>query len=125
MSSVLTVVIAEDDLVFAMILKTFIENRGLNLIGEFRKEDDVVEYCKEHRPDFIILDVHLKEGNGLKARSRIKTFSEAPVLMLSGSTPNAIPDLEGMNYLVKPFMVDDFNIKLNEMLSQYQQHATS
>lgn len=120
-----TVVLAEDNLVFALILKTFIQNHGLNLIAEFTKEEEVVGFCRKEQPDLIILDVHLQEGNGLNAHSRIRAFSNAPILMISGSTSNSIPDLKGLDYIVKPFLVEDFSNKIDEILSKHQQHANS
>jgi DNA-binding response OmpR family regulator len=120
-----TVVLAEDDLLLALILKTFIQSKNLHLIAEFTTEEDVVGFCRKEQPDFIILDIHLQEGNGLKAYSRIRAFSDVPILMISGSTSSSIPDLKGLDYIVKPFMVEDFSTKIDRMLAKHQQHANS
>ena len=120
-----SVIIAEDDLVFALILQRFLEKLGFCISSLSQTEDQVVELGKSEHPDFIILDVHLKKGNGLIAHQRIRQFSETPILILTGSTPDVIPDLTGLDYLVKPFLVNDLKAKIFEMLNRHQQQANS
>lgn len=119
----LSVLIAEDDLVFSLILRTILKELGFHVYRIVQTEDEVVSSSNSLSPDLIILDVHLKQGNGILARKRISEFSDKPILMLTGSSPNAVPDLVGIDYLIKPFLINDLKTKILQMLNLNQQHA--
>ena len=125
MTEAFSVVVAEDDPVFTLILKRFLDEIGLNVNNISQTETEVVDLCKSYQPDLIILDVHLKKGNGLIARKRIREFSQTPILMITGSTPDVVPDLAGLDYIIKPFLFKDFRTKIANMIEYRQQQANS
>ncbi len=119
-----SVVIAEDDPVFSLILRTILREIGFHVAAIVQTEDEVVALCNSQKPDLVILDVHLKQGNGIEAQSRICEFYDQPILMLTGSSPNSVHDLLGLDYMEKPFLIDNFTSKVFQMLN-HQQHANS
>ncbi|MCC5789515.1 MAG: response regulator transcription factor [Opitutales bacterium] len=59
-------VIAEDDKVFQELAKIILNSiSGSSVVGFGTTVSDVVALCRTHRPDFLILDWFLEDGNGL------------------------------------------------------------
>jgi two-component system, NarL family, nitrate/nitrite response regulator NarL len=48
------------------------EEDGLHVVGEAGRAADAWEIFEQHRPEVVLLDLHLAEGSGLELLSRIK-----------------------------------------------------
>ncbi len=98
--------------------------RALNV--EFHTAFDAeagIEKARAVRPDVILLDLNLKEGNGLDLCRRIKSdplISTTPVIFLTAETRveekvKAL-DLGGLDYIVKPFHPAEFQARIRVAL---------
>ena len=81
---------------------------------------DAVEAVRIHRPDVVILDVMLPGFDGVEACRRIRTFSDAYVLMLT-ARGEEIDRLVGLavgadDYLVKPFSPRELVARVKALL---------
>jgi two-component system KDP operon response regulator KdpE len=80
--------IVEDDRAVQKVLKMILEADGFRIV--------VSESCalgvrdaKSHRPDIMIVDLGLPDHDGIHLIAAIRTWSAAPVLVLSARTAEA------------------------------------
>lgn len=98
-----SVLIAEDDLLISLIIDRMLDRIGVEDIIKVRTESDAIDKTQSHKPDLVLLDVHLLEGNGMDAFASIRETSDVPIIVMTGSYPE-IEDHPGIsNYLIKPF----------------------
>ena len=98
-----SILVAEDDLLISMIIDRMLDRIGVKEIITVRTESDAIHKTWSHKPDLVLLDVHLLEGNGLDAFASIRETSDVPIVVMTGSYPE-IEDHPGIsNYLIKPF----------------------
>jgi DNA-binding NarL/FixJ family response regulator len=65
-------------------LKTILADTDIEVMAEVSTGEEAVKYALNHKPDVVLLDIRMQEGDGLTALGRIKLDKpEMPVLMLS------------------------------------------
>ena len=80
----LSVLIADDHEVVRSGLRTLFAGTDINVVAEARSGREAIALASEKRPDVVILDVRMPDGDGLSTLGRIKLdFPEIPVIMLS------------------------------------------
>jgi len=78
------VLIADDHEVVRAGLKTLLADTDVEVMAEVATGEEAVKFALSHRPDVVLLDIRMPEGDGLNALGRIKLEKpEMPVLMLS------------------------------------------
>jgi DNA-binding response OmpR family regulator len=84
-----------------------------------------LEMAREHRPDLILLDVHLPDIDGHEVMRRLQASSELspiPVLVLSAdampSQQQHMLELGARHYMSKPIDVSDFLNVVHRLLRQ-------
>lgn len=80
---------------------------------------EVMEYSK---PDMIILDVMLGDGNGFDVCSRLKKNAlthHIPILMMSANAQffNRKDQCKAEDFINKPFDIDDFVGRVNRFIN--------
>lgn len=82
--------LAEDSPSFIKRLKSDIEQlEGMKIIGEANNESDAVNGILELKPDVVILDLALAEGNGIGVLNKIQgVIQEIRVVVLSNHCAN-------------------------------------
>ena len=102
------ILIIEDDKATRQLLKTLfeLENYKTDVI-ENKNTDYIIDFIKDNKPDFIMLDVHLKELDGIQILQRIRSnpeFSNIRVLMASGMDHESECIENGADgFLLKPY----------------------
>ncbi len=100
--------ILDDNVEFAKSLKLFLEKFNFE-VNTFENSKDFFEEIKKITPDYILLDVRLKDTNGLevleKLKNEIRIKSEIIVITAYGSIQDAIKAIKtgAYHYLTKPF----------------------
>lgn len=79
-----------------------------------------VEAVREHNPDIVTMDVGLPDFDGIEASRRIRTFSDAYLIMVTGKVEEA-DALMGFeagadDYLTKPFRPRELRARIAAML---------
>lgn len=99
-----TVVIIEDDEDVRGLIEGILAGAGLEVQAAPTGAAGV-EAVRKHGPDIIVVDFGLPDYNGTEAIRRIREFSQAPVLMLTGHGDLAESPYEaGVNdVMAKPF----------------------
>ncbi|HTX35852.1 MAG TPA: response regulator transcription factor [Bryobacteraceae bacterium] len=105
------IVLIEDDADLFALLKYNLEKEGFTMTG-LQTGKGAVEFCRQARPDLVLLDIMLPDSDGLDICKGIRKdpdLAATPVIFLTAraSETDRIVGLEiGANdYVVKPFFV--------------------
>ena len=94
----LKVLLVEDQKMFLQLLESILGNvPQLDVVGSCSTTSDGVAQCEKYRPDLLILDLQLPDGNGLAvARQLLISNPSAKVIILSGHANTFVcpPDLQ-------------------------------
>jgi len=103
----LNIVIADDEPIIRMDLRELLEENGYAVTGEASDGYDVLEICRNVRPDLVLMDVKMPLLDGLSAAGCIKdeNLADAVILLTAYSDSEFIESARdnGVSvYLVKP-----------------------
>ena len=81
---------------------------------------DAVHLVREQHPDLVVLDVMMPNMDGLTACSKIREFSNVPIILLTAKTDD-MDKLMGFDhgaddYLTKPFNILELKARIRAML---------
>lgn len=81
----ITILIVDDDILVSAALKTILESdEALNVIGTGSDGTEAVRMYRKLLPDVLLMDIRMKETNGLDASERILTeYPHAKILLLT------------------------------------------
>lgn len=122
-------VILEDEKTVRSVLKRILQKESINVI-DLEGDEDVVSIIKEEKPDFIFLDIGLKNTNGLDILRKINSFENRPyVVVISGHSEHKYI-IEAMkfgayDYITKPFDIERIKNVINEIKQSLKSHVVS
>jgi len=120
----LKVLIAEDEYLILMGLKSNLENLGCKVVGEATNGKELVKLALEKKPDLIIADINLPVMDGLEALRRISEKVFIPTLIVSGYDDEELIDraknLGVLGYLIKPIDESDLKAEIEIALSRFE-----
>ena len=81
---------------------------------------DAIKLVQDSAPDLIVLDVMMPEMDGLAACSRIREFSDVPIILLTAKTDDMDKlmgfDCGADDYLTKPFNILELKARIRALL---------
>lgn len=84
-----TVVIIEDHVMFAETLSYALELQGIQVLGVGHRAADAARLVGEHRPDVLLLDYILPDGDGVRLASEmVQRIPSTKVVIFTGSGDN-------------------------------------
>jgi DNA-binding NarL/FixJ family response regulator len=90
MMPVMRVAIADDHPLFRDGLRSLLELRGIEVVGEARNGREALEEARREHPDVILMDLSMPELNGLAATRLISAeLPEVKVVILTASEDDA------------------------------------
>jgi len=115
------IVLIEDDETMSTLLSTLLGMENFNVIPlNILNENAIVEKIDHEHPDALLLDVHLKGGNGISILSKLRnnpSTKDLIILMTSGMDLSEDCIKVGANgFLLKPYMPDELINWLHERL---------
>lgn len=104
----LRILIVEDDYITARDVAAMLERRGYPVTGIAHNVSSATESLARIRPDLVLLDIQLGEGNDSLAFARdLSNLHALPVVYLTGYSPEALLDqaraTAPVGFLRKPF----------------------
>jgi AmiR/NasT family two-component response regulator len=105
------VLIAEDETIIRLDLKTLLERAGYEVCAEARDGEEAVELARSMEPDVAVLDVKMPRLDGIEAARRILDERPIPIVMLTAYGQDELVsravEAGVFGYLVKPFREQD------------------
>jgi DNA-binding response OmpR family regulator len=99
------ILLVEDDLKLASLVKQYLENAGFSVATE-SNGDLAIERITEFKPDLLILDIMLPGKDGLTICKEVRPFFSQPILMLTARNEDfdQVLGLEfgADDYVIKP-----------------------
>jgi DNA-binding NarL/FixJ family response regulator len=80
-----TVLIVDDHDGFRESARSLLERHGLAIVGEARDGASALRSAGELRPDVVLLDVQLPDGDGFEVAARLAELEDAPAVVLISS----------------------------------------
>jgi two-component system, OmpR family, KDP operon response regulator KdpE len=114
-----TIVIIEDEAPIRRFLRTTLSANKYQIIEAATGDEGIMKVASEN-PSLVILDLGLPDMDGLEVLSRIREWSQVPVIVLSarereGEKVKAL-DLEADDYLTKPFGIAELLARIRAAL---------
>jgi CheY-like chemotaxis protein len=103
----LRVLIVEDEALIAMLLEDLLAGMGHEVCAVAVTETEAVAAAMQHRPDLMIVDERLREGNGISAMAEILRNGALAHVFVSGSPGHIRAHDPGAVVLRKPFRESD------------------
>lgn len=119
-----SVYLIEDDPDIAYIIQYVLEEEGMSVIV-FSTIKSFKSDLHKHKPDLLILDVNLPDGNGLLLCDEIKTnsnYQDIPVMMLSAHCSTDLMIDNANAYISKPFNLDHLVSTVNLLIDNQNPH---
>ncbi|ABX31039.1 response regulator receiver and ANTAR domain protein [Petrotoga mobilis SJ95] len=120
----LKVLVAEDEYLILMGLKSNLENLGCKVVGEATNGKELIKLALEKKPDMIIADINLPVMDGLEALRRINEKVFISTLIVSGYDDEELIDkaknLGVLGYLIKPIDETDLKAAIEIAISRFE-----
>lgn len=118
-----TVLVVEDDEEVRSVVCEMLESRGYKVIEAESAAEGLKQAATTHEVDLVLTDIVMPDTNGLELyQELVLSLPELKVLFMSGYTDDVIADQgildEGVNYIRKPFSVNDLLKKVRNALDQ-------
>ena len=106
-----SVIVVDDDRGTLAVFNEFLEENGINILGEARNGKSAVELYKNCKPDVVLLDVLMPKYDGIYALEKIREFDpNAKVIMvtadLTADTEEKMTQLNASAVIYKPYEID-------------------
>lgn len=113
------ILLVEDDKSIVANLSEFLTSEGFNVRTAAGQKDAIVS-VENDRPDLVLLDISLADGNGFAVCSAIKSSCNIPVIFLtaSGDEYSTVTgfDLGADDYISKPFRPRELISRIKNIL---------
>jgi DNA-binding response OmpR family regulator len=105
-----TILLIDDEEAMVESLARFIRRRGHNVLVT-TKGDDGLELYEKNKPDYVFLDMHLPEMDGVTVLNKMKEInSQAKIYFITGDgakdLKNEVESLGIEDFMLKPLDMD-------------------
>ena len=113
------ILVVDDEALLVKGIRFNLQNEGYDVITGCNGLE-AVKLVQEQNPDLVVLDVMMPEMDGLTACSKIRDFSDIPIIMLTAKTDD-MDKLIGFDhgvddYLTKPFNILELKARIRALL---------
>ena len=113
------ILVVDDEELLVKGIRFNLQNEGYDVITGSNGVEAVM-LTQQEKPDLVVLDVMMPEMDGLTACSRIREFSDVPVILLTAKTDD-MDKLLGFDhgvddYLTKPFNILELKARIRALL---------
>lgn len=121
-----SVLIVEDDPMVSMINEQYVlKGADFTIAGTCRNGNEAIEFLKSNTTDLILLDVYMPLMDGINTLKKIREMKiSSEVIMITAAndttTIEQTMNLGVLDYLIKPFAYDRFNVALEKFKIKHQ-----
>ena len=113
------ILVVDDEALLVKGIRFNLQNEGYEVITGSNGLE-AVKLVQEQHPDLVVLDLMMPEMDGLTACSKIREFSDIPIIMLTAKTDD-MDKLIGFDhgvddYLTKPFNILELKARIRALL---------
>src|ERR1044072_4783653 len=105
------ILIVEDEALIAMDMAVALNRAGFEVLDTVDTEADAVDASRRLQPDIILMDITLRQGDGISAARAIMASSAARLIFVSGNsdprTLASVAVLGALAFIRKPFVGDE------------------
>lgn len=115
----MTILVVDDEALLVKGIRFNLKSDGYDVITGSNGQE-AVELTKSENPDLVVLDVMMPVMDGLTACSRIREFSDVPIILLTAKVDD-MNKLMGFDhgaddYLTKPFNILELKARIRALL---------
>jgi two-component system, response regulator PdtaR len=119
----LQILVVEDDSLIAMLLVETLAEMGHGVCGVEATESGAVMAALRCRPDLIIVDAQLREGNGVAAVDEILDTRFVQHLFVSGNIKEILARRPGAMAVEKPFRESELDRAIQRALDDAEKQS--
>lgn len=113
------ILVVDDEALLVKGIRFNLQNEGYEVITGSNGLE-ALELTQSEKPDLVVLDVMMPQMDGLTACSKIREFSDVPVILLTAKTDD-MDKLMGFDhgaddYLTKPFNILELKARIRALL---------
>ncbi len=127
MQNLPSILIIDDEHQIRRLLRVVLEGHHYRVFESETGEDGLLQ-AAQRRPDLILLDLGLPDADGITVLSRLRQWSEVPVIVLSVRDAEeqkiAALDSGANDYVTKPFAAGELLARIRANLRSAQQGAS-
>lgn len=121
-----TLLIADDEADITAMLSSFFQSKGYRVLTAGTGAEAIRQ--AERRPDLILLDIAMPQGDGLEVCRRIRDFVSSPILFLTARIEDS-DKVQGFaaggdDYIVKPFSLLELEARVKAHLRREARHVS-
>ncbi|HCJ11828.1 MAG TPA: hypothetical protein DHV51_01860 [Opitutae bacterium] len=115
------VLVTEDDIDSAFILKSILLKAGYKVVAVVETGQGAIEKAKELMPDIVLMDINIQgDIDGIEAASKIHKELKLPIIYLTGQsdpmTVDRAKESEPFGFILKPYTPKEVQITLEMAL---------
>src|SRR5688572_33376415 len=80
----LRIAVADDEPDMRLFFRELLPHLGHEVVAEASNGRELVERCRDARPDLIITDVRMPDADGLQAAEEVNRVGRVPVILVTG-----------------------------------------
>ena len=113
------ILVVDDEELLVKGIRFNLQNEGYEIITGSNGLE-AVALAQDQKPDLIVLDVMMPEMDGMTACSKIREFSEVPIILLTAKTEDMDKlmgfDCGADDYMTKPFNILELKARIRALL---------
>ena len=122
------ILLVDDEPELLTMVSGILRDEGFEHILSAASVKEAVTTSKDGKPDIIILDVMLPDGDGFSLMGKLRAFTDVPIIFLTAKD-EAVDKLSGLglgadDYISKPFMPQELVLRIYAVLRRSYKEDT-